>query len=160
MNRIKNIFLAVLLALLTTSQAWAGDVYFGAKTGPMIIDDSAIKTDPTNIGFLIGYELGLLVGDLAVEGEITKSTAKGEVKGGGKFDVDTMAAYLAFRTAGPVYLKAKGGFMQVDAGSTESGASYGLGLGFGLGLMQIELEYTQATIDPDKVSFVSVGIQF
>lgn len=161
MKRSAAFFFTIILGMVAMVPAtWAGDVYFGAKTGPMIIDNSAIKTDPTNIGFLVGYELGLLVGDLAVEGEFTKSSAKGKVKGGSEFDVDTMAAYLAFRTAGPVYLKAKGGFMQVDADSTESGASYGIGLGFGLGLLQIEAEYTQTAIDPDKVSFVSVGVQF
>ena len=160
MRQMKTFFLVGFLSLVAAAPASAGGLYFGAKTGSMIIDNSNVKTDATNVGVLVGYELGVVLGDLAVEGELTTSTSDGEYKGGGNFSVDTAAAYLAFRTAGPIYLKAKGGFMQVDAGSTESGASYGVGVGFGIGIAQLELEYTQTAIDPSDVAFVSVGVQF
>lgn len=163
MRQMKTVFLVGLLCLIGSAPVAAGDLYFGAKTGPMIVDDSVVKTDATNVGVLVGYELGLVVGDLAVEGEFTTTTSDGEVKasaGGGKFDFDTIAAYLAFRTAGPIYLKAKGGFLQVDGkGGTDSGASYGIGVGFGIGIAQLELEYTQTAVDPN-LAFVSVGVQF
>lgn len=158
MGRMKSMALAAVLSMVAAS-ASAGDLFFGVKTGPMMVDDSAVKTDPTNVGVLVGYELGLVLGDLAVEGEFTTSTSDGEVKGGSKFDVDTAAAYLAFRTAGPFYFKAKGGYMNVEGDSSDSGASYGVGLGFGIGIAQLEVEYTQTKVDPD-VAFVSVGVQF
>jgi outer membrane immunogenic protein len=162
MRQMKTMILVGLLGLVAAAPVSAGGLFFGAKTGPMIVDNSSVKSDPTNVGVLVGYELGVVLGDLSVEGELTTSTSDGEVKGSGaKFDVDTMAAYLAFRTAGPFYLKAKGGFMQVDVdGDSDSGASYGIGVGFGIGIAQLELEYTQGSFDPDDVAFVSVGVQF
>lgn len=162
MRQMKTFILMGLLGLVMAAPASAGGLFFGAKTGPMIVDDSSVKTDPTNVGVLVGYELGVVLGDLSLEGELTTSTSDGEIKGSGaKFDVDTMAAYLAFRTAGPFYLKAKGGFMQTDIdGDSDTGASYGIGIGFGIGIAQLELEYTQASVDPADVAFVSVGVQF
>lgn len=162
MRHLKMLVLAGVMSLVSAAPAMAGDLYFGAKTGPMVIDDSAVKTDPTNVGVLVGYELGVVVGDLAVEGEFTTTTSDGKVNGGAKVDIDTIAAYLAFRTAGPIYFKAKGGFLQEDVSvgsysETDSGASYGVGIGFGIGIAQLELEYTQVESD---VGFVSLGVQF
>jgi hypothetical protein len=163
MRHLKMLALAGLLSAVSVAPAMAGDMYFGAKTGPMVIDDSAIKTDPTNVGILVGYELGVVVGDLAVEGEFTTTTSDGKEKySGQKVDIDTIAAYLAFRTAGPIYFKAKGGVLQEDVSvgsnsETDSGASYGVGIGFGIGIAQLELEYTQVEAD---VGFLSVGVQF
>jgi len=160
MRQLKTVFLMGFLGMFASGQALAGDLYFGVKTGSMITDSSAVKTDPTNAGVLIGYELGVVLGDLAVEGELTTSTSDGEYEGGGKFDLDTIAAYLAFRSAGPFYFKAKGGFLQVDGYSgSDTGVSYGIGVGLGIGIAQVELEYTQTAVDPD-LAFVSVGVQF
>ncbi|MDT8384112.1 MAG: outer membrane beta-barrel protein [Gammaproteobacteria bacterium] len=160
MRQMKTVVLLALLGLVAAAPVSAGDLFFGAKTGSMIVDSSAVKTDPTNVGILVGYELGLVLGDLALEGELTTTTSDGKYNNGTKFDLDTIAAYLAFRTAGPVYLKAKGGFLQVDGdGGSDTGASYGIGIGFGIGIAQLELEYTQTAVDPD-LAFVSVGVQF
>ena len=115
MRQMKTLILVGLLGLVAAAPASAGGLFFGAKTGSMIVDSSGVKTDPTNVGVLVGYELGVVLGDLSLEGELTTTTSDGEYKGGfGKFDLDTVAAYLAFRTAGPIYLKANGGFLQVD----------------------------------------------
>jgi outer membrane immunogenic protein len=161
MRQMKTFLLVGCLGLVAAAPASAGGLYFGAKTGSMIIDNSNVKTDATNVGVVVGYELGVVLGDLAVEGELTTSTSDGEYKGGGNFNVDTAAAYLAFRTAGPIYLKAKGGYLQVSGDvKSDSGVSYGLGVGFGIGIAQLELEYTQTAIDPSDVAFVSVGVQF
>ena len=161
MRQMKTVILVGLLGLVAAAPASAGGLFFGAKTGSMIVDSSSVKTDPTNVGVLVGYELGVVLGDLSLEGELTTTTSDGEIKGGGKFDLDTIAAYLAFRTAGPFYLKAKGGFLQVDGsgGGSDTGASYGIGVGFGIGVAQLELEYTQTAVDPD-LAFVSLGVQF
>ena len=158
----RQITLYILLAVLSlgmSTTAIAGEWIFGAKTGRVIIGDSAVDTHPTNVGFVVGYEQSIAVGDLALEGEITKTTGKGDVAGS-KFEVDTQAIYLAFRSAGPVYFKAKGGFLQADLdGNKESGSSYGIGLGVGFGLAQIELEVTKTAIDPD-ILYASLGFQF
>ena len=159
-RQIKLYILLAMFGLVVASPASADGWFFGAKTGTVIINDSFVSSDPTNIGFLAGYEVGIGVGDIAVEGEITRTTSKGELDNGSQIEADTEALYLAFRSAGPVYLKAKGGFMQIDDGFTnDSASSYGIGIGFGAGIMQLELELTKTTTDPD-ILFVSAGIQF
>lgn len=159
-RQIKLYILLAMLGLVMAAPATAGEWIFGAKTGRVVVNDSAVKTHPTNVGVMVGYQQSLVLGDLAVEGELTKTTGKGEDDFGGKFEADTKALYLAFRSAGPLYLKAKGGFLQIDnGGNTDSGTSYGIGLGFGLGIVQLELELTKTAVDPD-ILFVSAGVQF
>jgi hypothetical protein len=161
MHGIKIFFLVVVLGLVAVPQTWAGDLFFGAKTGPMILDVSGVS-DATNTGVVVGYELlGVLLGDLAVEGELTTTTGDGELNND-KVEVDTKAVYLALRSAGPFYFKAKAGYLNVDVdvgetSSSDSGTSYGVGVGFGIGIAQLELEFTK--IDKD-IAFVSVGVQF
>ena len=162
MNRqIKLYILLALVGLVMAAPAAAGEFIFGVKTGTVVVDDSSVKTDPTNIGIMVGYEQSLVLGDFAIEGELTTTTNKGELKsGGGKFKADTKALYAAFRSAGPFYLKAKAGFLQIDnEGNTDSGASYGVGLGFGVGVAQLELELTRTAVDPE-ITFLSLGLQF
>lgn len=159
MRQMKTFVLVGLLGLVAAAPASA-DWFFGAKTGPMMIDVSGIS-DPSNVGVVVGYDLGVGLGDLALEGEITKTISSGDLLGF-DVDVDTQALYLAFRTAGPIYFKAKGGFLneEVSIGpisESDSGVSYGIGLGFGIGVAQLELELT--TIEADIV-FLSVGAQF
>lgn len=159
MRQIKTFILVGLLGLVAAAPASA-DWFFGAKTGPMLIDVGGIS-DTTNVGVVVGYDLGVGVGDLALEGEITTTTSSGDFLGL-DVDVDTQALYLAFRTAGPIYFKAKGGFAneEISIGpisDSETGVSYGVGLGFGIGIAQLELELT--TIEAD-VAFFSVGVQF
>jgi triphosphoribosyl-dephospho-CoA synthetase len=159
MRQMKTVFLVGLLSLVFAAPASA-DWLFGAKTGPMLIDSNGFS-DATNTGVMVGYQLGVAVGDLAVEGELTKTTSDGKFSNA-KVSLDTQALYLAFRTAGPIYFKAKGGFVNEDlsignSSATDSGASYGVGLGFGIGIAQLELELT--AIDQD-ITFFSVGVQF
>ena len=160
MRQMKTIVLVGLLGLVVATPASA-DWYFGAKTGPLIVDSSTVKDDAVNTGVLVGYDMSVVLGDLAVEGEFTTTTGDGKVKGtNAKLSVDTSAVYLAFRTAGPIYFKARGGFLQASGDIDDSGTSYGLGVGFGIGIAQLELEYTQTSLDPANVAFVSVGVQF
>ena len=163
-KRLMVVLLSVASVLLiAATPVAAGDLYFGAKTGKAILDASGVSKDATNTGVLIGWEQSVVLGDIGVEAEYTTTTGDGEI-GALKFDVDTIAAYVAFRTGGPIYLKAKGGFLQVDQtilgqSGTDSGASYGVGIGFGIGIAQLELEYTQTALDVD-LAYVSVGVQF
>ena len=159
MRQMKTFILVGLLGLVAAAPASA-DWFFGAKTGPMLIDATGFS-DTTNTGVVVGYDIGAVVADLALEAEITTTTSDGKFSSA-KVDLDTQALYLAVRTGGPIYLKAKGGFVneELTVGSvsaSDSGVSYGVGLGFGIGIAQLELELT--TIDSDIV-FFSVGAQF
>lgn len=137
---------------LIAGPAAAGDMYFGAKTGKMMVDGAS---DPTNASLMLGYELGVVAGDLGIEGEIGTSI---DESSDGR-EIDTAAAYLAFRTAGPIYLIAKGGAAYIDPsdGDSETNSSYGLGLGFSVGLLQLEAEYTRLH---DDVDYLSLGVRF
>ncbi len=159
MRQIKMFFMVGLLGLVVATPASA-DWLFGVKTGPMVIDVGGFS-DTTNTGVVVGYEIGAVVADLALEAEFTTSTSDGKL-GSQDVSLDTQALYLAFRTAGPFYFKAKAGYVNEDLkvgneSSSDTGLSYGVGLGLGLGLAQLELELT--TIDTDIV-FISVGAQF
>lgn len=147
----KTLVLLSSLTLGTLAGPAAADMYFGAKTGPVMIDGP----DPTNASIMLGYELGVLAGDLGVEGELGTTIDKAS----NGAEVDTAAAYLAFRTAGPLYLIAKGGAAYVDPsmGDSETNSSYGLGLGFSLGLLQLEAEFTRIHDDAD---YLTLGVRF
>ena len=159
---LRHYFIGLVLLFSISSTAHA-EFLFGVKTGSMMVDveGASASSDPSNRGFMLGYELGVLVGDLALEAEFTRSGSAGEVAGQ-DLEVDTNAIYLTYTTPGPIYFKARGGLMDasVDAGpfsEDESGESFGLGVGFSLGLLRLEAEYT--AID-DDIDFVSVGVVF
>jgi len=157
----------LLFALLVSPQLFAGGLYFGAKTGRMIIDNAAsvlvngIESQPTNASLLVGYEImGIVIGDLAVEGELSRTLSPG-VSSGQDVEVESSAVYATLRTAGPFYFKVKTGFVNqnVIRGTTtvsETGASSGAGIGIGIGVAQLELEWTVLKND---TSYASLGLQ-
>lgn len=152
----------LILAFCLSGTASASGLTFGAKTGPMQIDGPGFDDDPTNAGVAVGYELGLVLGDLGFEGELTTTMKDGSTTGGGDVSVDTMGLYATYRSPGFIYLKLKTGFTRwdVDYGNLnedDTATSTGLGIGFSLGLIQFELEYTE--ID-DDIEFISLGVQF
>jgi len=72
---------AILLAAgLLLAPAAQADWYFGAKTGPMMIDVGGFD-DPTNVGVLVGHEWGVVAGDIGVEAELTRTLDDGEFAG-------------------------------------------------------------------------------
>ena len=159
-RQIKLYILLALSSLLMASPAVADGWIFGANTGTMQVDVAGVG-NPTNIGFMAGYEIGVGVGDIAFEGEVTRTLSAGS-SSGGDVEIDTEALYVAFRTAGPVYFKGRMGTLQeevrIGSGSfTDSGTSIGLGVGFSLALIQLELDITQIETD---VTYLSVGVVF
>ncbi|NOZ53419.1 MAG: hypothetical protein GXP08_09825 [Gammaproteobacteria bacterium] len=161
MHRILTLVIFVFAAscAVIAPKVMAGEFTIAAMTGPMLLGDlPGDPDDPTNGGIVLGYELGIVLADLAVEADFTKTLDKGN----NESEVDTAGLYLALRTPGPIYFKVRGGFVSWDysdenSSSDDSGTSYGLGIGFSLALLQIELDYT--TID-DDINFVSLGIRF
>ncbi len=148
------------LGLLAASPAALADFYITAKTGPMIVDIDGAD-DPTNIGVALGYELGIVVADLAIEAELTRTASEGDVDGS-DLEVETNGLYVTFTTPGALYLKLRGGVVDAETtvgndSDSESGTSLGVGLGLSLGLVRVEFEFTQIE---DDVDFLSVGVQF
>ncbi|WP_455375968.1 hypothetical protein [Kaarinaea lacus] len=150
----------LVIAFFFSTSVFAGGLTFGAKTGPMRIDSAGIKDDPTNAGVTVGTEMGLVLGDIGVEGEFTTTMKDGKTKGtpSSNVDLDTMGLYATYRSPGFLYFKARTGFVHWESGSQDDTVtSMGLGLGFSLGIVQIELEYTE--ID-DDIDFISIGVVF
>ena len=162
MHRITGLagFLLFTVFLFST-HVHAEGLTFGAKGGPMQLDVAGAD-DPTNAGVAIGYEFGVVLGDLGFEGEFTTTVKEGKI-GGLDLNIDTVAAYATYRTPGFIYLKGRAGYLAWDASQTlgetvdDTSASYGIGLGLSLKVIKFELEYTQ--ID-DDINFVSLGIMF
>jgi len=161
MNIAKLICAGLLLVGLSTMAH--AELLLGAKTGPMLVkfDAADIDDDPVNAGLMVGYEFGVLFGDLAAEAELTRTVTAGSAVGE-DLEVDTQGLYLSFTTAGPLYFKAKVGLMNasIDAGGLsedEDGETYGIGAGLSLGLFRVELELT--SID-DDINFISIGLVY
>lgn len=139
----------------------ADGLYVGVQVGSMNNDRSAFD-DATNVGVILGYEfLNVVLGDIAVEGGYSNTVDNGNAPGG-DWEIETLAAYGVFRSAGPLYIKAKAGALRSNikalSGSSEStDFSAGLGGGFSLGIAQFEVEYTRIEEDVD---FLSLTVNF
>ena len=157
-RKILQLFSSLFL-LTAVAPLYAGDFYIGAKVGQMVIDNIGVD-DPTNIGLTLGYEFGVVAADVGIEGEYTKSASSGSFAGN-DVDVETIGIYLAGRTAGPLYVKGRFGYIDTDvegrSGISDSGTSYGLGFGFSVGIAQFEFEYTRINSDID---FFSAAVVF
>lgn len=159
-----------LLSLGTAQAQGERPFYFGVKMAQMTSDINAL--DPaTNAGVLVGIPL---VADRAMsvslEGEFTSTVSKGDARlsgYNGQWDINTLALYGALRSGGPVYFKAKAGYLSEDvsisrpgvlATGSDSGLSYGLGIGWRLsGGSRLEVEYTLVEKD---VNMLSLGFIF
>jgi hypothetical protein len=163
----KSMLKAALAAVLALgpAAAMAEGLYIGGKAGIMATDANGFD-DATNAGVVVGVDvLGIVIGDISLEGEYTTTIDEGTGPGLNDWEVDTLGGYAVLRTAGPAYLKAKGGVVRSDVsvnGSSGSSTdpSAGLGVGFSLGIVQLELEYTKIDGDGDDIDFVSLQANF
>ena len=134
----------------------ADGLYVGVQAGSMNHDGSGFD-GANNLGVTLGYEfLNVALGDIAIEGGYTNTVDKGNAPAG-DWEIETLAAYGVFRTAGRLYLKAKGGVVRSNIkeslqSNTSTELSAGIGGGFSVGIAQFELEYTRIEEDVDFVS--------
>jgi len=166
MKRIVQVLIfGFSVCLSNVALSASSPVYLGVKGGQMLTSLSGLSA-ATNIGGVIGYRLSGTSG-LAVEAEYTLSLIKGDTDFSSEWDVSTAAVYLAYRSAGDLYLKTKLGFLNesitVSSGffgvtGSDSGASYGVGFGKKLSANNnIEVELT---IIEEDINFLSVGYNF
>jgi len=167
MNRKRHIqsgaLLTGLLALALGIPAQAGEFIAGIKVG--VVDIEASGFDPiTTASLQLGYEFtDLLVLDVALEGEITRSLSDADGPGG-DYSYEDAGIFASLRSAGPVYVIARAGLVDVrleqDSGSSsDSGAAYGLGLGFSTGI-RWEIEWTTYDFEDDDINRVSFHLSF
>lgn len=150
----------LLVAGALLAPAGQAEWYFGAKAGPMMIDAGGVD-DPTNAGVLIGREWGVVAGDVGIEAELSKTIDDGRFAGQ-DVQVNTRGLYVAFRTAGPVYLIGRAGMVRTEreigsVSDSDTNSAIGAGVGFSIGIAQFELEFTR--IDED-IDFLSLGLRF
>lgn len=162
-------YVIALVFTIGASSVWAqggrpaDPLYFGLKAGSVDVDDSGFD-DASNAGVFVGYKLHEdASGTFFAEGEYTRTFNDGEV-GGADWDIETLAAYAGYRTAGPWFLKAKAGFgwwdVNVDGLVTSAEAddtdfTYGVGGGYRFNNDSgLELEYN--VIESD-ISSLMVG---
>ena len=154
----------VVLGSLLVMPSYAQSVspwYLGLKVGWMELDAPSTD-DATNLGLYGGYTLMEDTnGQFAVEAEYTRSISDGEVGSAG-WDIETISAFGAYRTAGPWFLKLKAGWTDIDLSTGSGGRSindsdFSFGAGGGVRLSNkaaFELEYT---VIEDDVNFFSIG---
>lgn len=178
--KVKYLLPVIALSLGTIGVADAADEkwYAGVKGGLMLIDNLDVGAGTTvdadnglNGGLFVGYQWGLGgAGSIAVEGEFSTALSAGDMTitgpGGsitGEWEVQTLAIYAAYRSAGDLYFKGKIGFLDEDVDLTlggtttnasDTGMSLGLGAGWNIGTGGIEAEYT---IIEEDVSFFSIA---
>lgn len=156
---------------LVGNTAVAEGFYLGAKAGVMKPGISELD-DATNIGGVIGYEIGEASDNLTwiVEAEFTTTASDGDVEVlglSGDWDVDTQALYAGVRVGTDLYAKLRLGYLRKDvsvsiagfsADGSDTGASAGIGGGWRLNeSVGLEVEYTFIEEDLD---FYSFGVNF
>ncbi|HEC13649.1 MAG TPA: hypothetical protein ENI80_10475 [Acidiferrobacteraceae bacterium] len=153
----------------------------GVKAGNMIHEGKDFSNS-TNAGLLVGYTFARPVGgaggSTSVEFEMTTNIDKGNFGSGsvlttpGKWNVESKAVYVAYRSAGTVYFKGKLGGVIADvttvrdSGATSNDtiedAKVSLGAGLGMRLNEkanIELEWASG-IGENDINYVSLGAVF
>lgn len=107
--------LALAVSLPTFADTASADSgpYIGAKLGRLDIDIGADVEDPSMKGFILGYNFGSWAVELvrnSGDGSITRPFGGSSID----FDIDTTAAYLAYRSAGEAYFKFKAGWLEEE----------------------------------------------
>jgi len=152
--------LSVVLMLFAAAGHAADGFYFGA-VGALTKNSAPGFDNAINAGLVLGYEfLGVGVGDIAIEGVYTTSVRDGDLIGSNNWSADTLSGFGVFRSAGPIYLKAKAGLTNWDvktSGTKTDGTdfSWGLGLGFSFALGQLEFEYSKIQ---DDINFYGITL--
>lgn len=127
--------------------------YVGMK-GAVVDAGEGVTDDAVNAGFNLGYRNNRY---LSTEIEYTDTVVEGETRSGHDWEVSTLSAFAALRTATPVKLKGKLGVTHIEDGEDDLEFSYGLGIGFWAAGGLVELEYTEMAED---LEFVSLGVNF
>lgn len=154
--------LPITLLALFISPAGHADFNFGVKAGTMLVgfDNDDVSEDPVSVAASLGYSFASVSG-LSVEVEATRTASAGMVTGN-ELEVDSQGVYIAYETAGRVYLKGRIGYMDAslsagDLSEDEGGETYGIAIGWRISGFNLELDYT--AVD-DDVTFVSLGVRF
>ena len=153
---MRKTILGLLLAFgaLAFTPAHA-DSDWRVKAGMLSVenDDSAA----TNVGLVYAMDF---LGMIGAEFEANTTINDGEILGA-DYSATQLGGYATVTTPGPIYFKAKAGYVYTDAdiggfSESDSDVAYGVGAGF----FGLEVEYTRTTFEDLDVDFISVAFGF
>lgn len=151
----------LLSAIFCAGNAAAGDISVGVKAGTVNYDLSP-SSSGTNGSAVIAYKfLDIGAARVSVEGELSRSLEDGEIFNR-TVKFGSQGAYLAFRTAGPLYFIGRLGVVnaEIKPVGDETGASAGIGVGFKVLGLNLELDYTRFEVLEIDVEYIGVGVSF
>jgi len=155
---MRKSIIGLLLAFgaIAAMPAQAFDSDWRVKGGLLSIenDDSAAL----NAGLIYAMDF---VGIIGAEFEANTSIADGEIVSGLDYSATQLGGYATLTTPGPIYFKAKAGYVYTDldtdlGGDSDTDVSYGIGAGF----FGLELEYTRTTYQDTDIDFLSLAYGF
>ncbi len=149
--------ITALLAGLFVAPAYAiVDTDIGVKAGMLSLDGdtSAAK----QAGVVFNFDI---VGMVGVEAEFNTTIADGEF-GGVDYSATQLGAYGVLMTPGPVYFKAKAGYLRTDVEFSGIGSDddQALAYGIGVGFTALEIEYTRTKWNDLDVDIISASFKF
>jgi hypothetical protein len=185
MNQMKKLMVVASISMLASAFAQAQTeqeqtgFYVGAGVTQVKLSDGA--PEPDNYQLNIGYNFN---SNWAAEFQYTDSYSEGDYSYmdeddliEGDLSLSSTAIYGVYRSSGPLYFKAKAGFMDAEAsvneritfegGATmsgsgsgsESGWAAGIGAGYRFGPASVELEYTTTDSDLD-IDFTAISFNY
>lgn len=150
----------IALTMLCGAQAQAADLQFGLTGG--LTDYDVPNSDAGISGiFTLGHEFHRSRNiRVAVEGELSLPLLDTEVNNN-DFGFESLGAFAALRTTGPVYFIGRAGMVHGEIESaSDTEPALGLGVGFTSGGFKWEVGYTAYEVDNVDVDILSVGLRF
>jgi len=152
---------ALLFAACLFTSSVCADMFFGVKTGSMMVDVSTDK-NPVNLALNLGYQLDTRIADLSLAGEVNRTLREGETRRGEDLEFESEAIYLVYRSPRSLFVSLRGGIawdkIVIDGNSSRNdGLLFGAGFGIVAGKTLIQLEYTSIAGD---ANFFSLSLEF
>lgn len=155
---MRKTILGILLTFgaLAVTPAQAFDSDWRVKGGLLSLEDD--ESAAFNAGVVYAMDFAGMIG---AEVEANTSIADGEIISGLDYSATQLGGYATLTTPGPIYFKAKAGYVYTDVdtdfgGDSDTDIAYGIGAGF----FGFELEYTRTSYEDVDVDFLSLAYGF
>lgn len=160
MNKFIAVSVLSAAALFAAPKAHAiVDTDFGVKVGMLSLENDA--SSAKNVGLVWNIEFVHMFG-MELEANTTVSDGRFDTMlGGVDYKDRQLGAYATLTTPGPVYFKAKAGYVNNNveiAGNSESDTD--MGYGIGIGFATFELELTRSKFMDSDVDLLSATFKF
>lgn len=157
--------LLIASGLLAFTPAQAFDSDWRVKGGMLSVEDD--ESAALNVGLVYAMDFAGIIG---AELEGNTSITDGEFAPGVDYSATQLGGYATLTTPGPIYFKAKAGYVYTDiSGDTVTvgpvtyevgGDDTGIAFGIGAGFFGFELEYTRTSYDDADIDFLSLAYGF